>query len=81
MLWDIISIVKVISPGFDKTIDEILKTSCKDKSSFSSTITNIALNPGRSWLKRDVEASLFILSIIEFELLNNIDVRSIFKQL
>ena len=68
-------------PGSDKTGDETSKASGKEKSGSSSTSTDTALSPGQSWLKRDAEASSFILCTIEFALLDDIDASSISKQL
>ncbi len=68
-------------PGSDKAGDETSKTSGKGKSGSSCTIADTALSPGQSWLKRDAEASSFILCTIEFALLDDIDASSTSKQL
>ena len=68
-------------PGSDKAGDETSKTSGKGKSGFSSIIADTALSPGKSWFKRDAEASSFILCRIEFAILNDINASSTSKQL
>ncbi len=73
--------VEVMPPRSDKAGDETSKTSSKRKSSSSSTIADTALSPGQSWLKRDAEASSFILCMIKFALFDDIDASSTSKQL
>ncbi len=81
LLLDIVSGVKVMPPRSDKVSDETSKTCDKEKSVSSSTIADTALSPGQSWLKREAEASSFILCTIEFALLDDIDAKSTSKQL
>ena len=81
LLWDIVSVVDVMPPRSDKVGDETSKTCDKEKSGSSSTIADTALSPGQSWLKREAEASSFILCTIEVALLDDIDARSTSKPL
>lgn len=68
-------------PRFDKTDNKRSKIFVKKKSGFNSINTDTALNLGQFWHKKDVKTSSFILYIIEFTFLDNIDANSIFKQL
>lgn len=63
----------------DKVGNKILKIFSKKKSVFNNTNLDITLNWGHSWLKKDTKVSSFILFIIEFTFLNNININSIFK--